>query len=625
MKKNLCLLLTISFICACNIKDEKDNPPEPIPFDSITVEYLHQNIKKSHPRLVLSNEELITLKEKINSDAIVRHTYGLIKKKAHEIIKEDVIKRDMEGRRLLYTSRKFLDRVNALSAAWLIEGDSVYLNRLNSELISVSSFKDWNPEHFLDVAEILMGVSLAIDWNYSDLPDSTIKIAKKAIIEKGLIPGLDTTKDYNWWHNAHHNWNQVCYGGMLAGAIAIFDDKPVLAGEVFNLARKKIPIALQEYAPEGIYPEGASYWAYGTSYSVLTASMLESSLDTDFGISNYTGFMNSPVFVLKSIAPTGMFFNFSDCNDYAGTKPYYLLSWFAMKTGNKDFYDESVLLKKDATPPRYSLPCLLWISKFEEKTANSIPSNWKGEGKNPLAVFTSDENNYYFACKGGSASFNHANMDAGSFVFETDTIRWAIDLGNQNYTCLEKEGIDLWSKCQSCERWTLISKNNFGHSTLTVNNLLHRVEGISEIVDFEDSEKPHVSINLTPQFGNNLEKAIRKFSKPDNTSLIIEDEIIPNDSTYSVTWQMISAANAEIVDNVVILSEKGKKLKIKCNSHPEHKFTIQHLDPPPLKHDKKISGLKRIEIHLNKKDLNEKVNLVVELKDLGMMETKRMN
>jgi hypothetical protein len=41
-------------------------------------------------------------------------------------------------------------------------------------------------------------------------------------------------------------------------------------------------------------------------------------------------------------------------------------------------------------------------------------------------------------------------MDAGSFIFELNGVRWVIDPGNQEYYELEKTGFDLWAYCQSC-------------------------------------------------------------------------------------------------------------------------------------------------------------------------------
>lgn len=64
---------------------------------------------------------------------------------------------------------------------------------------------------------------------------------------------------------------------------------------------------------------------------------------------------------------------------------------------------------------------------------------------------------------------NHGNMDGGSFVFELKGVRRSFDPGNQPYAGLEQVDFNLWTNCQDCDRWKLLTKNDFGHSTLSVN------------------------------------------------------------------------------------------------------------------------------------------------------------
>jgi len=377
-----------------------------------------------------------------------------------------------------------------------------------------------------------------------------------------------------------------------------------------------MPLSLNEYEPDGVYPEGASYWEYGTSYSVLTASILESSLGSDFGITKYKGLMKSPVFLLKCIAPSRLLYNFFDCGDSSETGANYLLSWFALKTGNSRYLNTEVLYGNNNKLPRYSLPVIYWISKVNKGNFIALPKNWKGESKNPVAFLSSDENDYYFACKGGSGSLYHANLDAGSFVFETDKIRWSVDLGNQDYYQLESQGFDLWSKCQNCDRWKLLTKNNFGHSTITINNELHQVDSHSKIILFNEIDTPSVSIDLTPLFGKNISKAERTFVKPDNSTLTIKDIFLTNDSTKTIRWQMITTADVIVKGGAATLSQEGKKLQLTILSHPKLTPSIVSLYPPPLKLDKEIKRLKRIEIQLSGKYLKKETELIVELKKI---------
>jgi hypothetical protein len=95
-----------------------------------------------------------------------------------------------------------------------------------------------------------------------------------------------------------------------------------------------MPNALAEYGPDGVYPEGATYWGYGTSFSVITSSMLQSAFGKDFGIANYPAFIKSAEFRYLSEAPSHWYFNFADCGDKADKDGDITLAWFAKQTGN---------------------------------------------------------------------------------------------------------------------------------------------------------------------------------------------------------------------------------------------------------------------------------------------------
>ena len=193
---------------------------------------------------------------------------------------------------------------------------------------------------------------------------------------------------------------------------------------------------------------------------------------------------------------------------------------------------------------------------------------------------------------------SHGNLDAGSFIWELNGVRWSIDPGNQNYNELEQAGFDLWGSCQDCERWNLLTKNNYGHSTLTVNGELHVNDGFAKMLSVTKGDQPGAEFDLTPVFGNNLKKATRKFFKPDNNSLVIEDHIETNVHTKMITWQMMSQADVSIVDGGAVLTQDGKKIMLENLSHPDIMVSVISLDPAPLKLDRQIEGLKRLEIRI---------------------------
>ncbi|MCA1759181.1 MAG: heparinase II/III family protein, partial [Bacteroidales bacterium] len=408
---------------------------------------------------------------------------------------------------------------------------------------------------------------------------------------------------HGWVYNTN-NWNQVCNAGMIAASIAIAELEPELAAKTIQRSIEGMNFALREYAPDGAYPEGPIYWGYGTQFSVVTAAMFESAFGTDFGLADFPGFKESAVFAMLTTAPSKKLYSYADCNEEPEGYADFTLSWFASKTGNKTFLNEKYFLTRPEKMSEFSRLAgagLVWTAQFAEKKTTPFPTAWKGGGANPIVVFTggtSDPNGFYFGGKGGRGTVNHGNMDGGSFIFELNGVRWSIDPGNQSYGLLERAGFDLWGRCQDCDRWKLLTKNNFGHSTLSVNNQLHVVDGKAEIVDFKIGAQPEATFDLTPTFKGQLKNASRKFVKDSPTSLIIEDIIEISEETDLITWQLITQSDVEIVKGGAILRQDGKTLKLENLSHSDITVSVISLDPPPLVYDKTIENLKRIEIRI---------------------------
>lgn len=580
--------------------------PDPIPLleNPMSVRYLKKHLRKSQPRLVLNRSIEKELKQKLKTDPVVQNMYEAIRLNAAEIRKEPLLERIQIGRRLLSVSRKMLYRMNMLGMVYRIERDPAVLQRINDELVAVCNFSDWNPSHFLDVAEMSMAVAIGLDWTAGKLPASTIELAETALIEKGIKPSWPEDGKDPWWAYGNNNWNQVCNGGMIAASVVIAERAPELAAKTIRRALDGLPRALAQYMPDGVYPEGSTYWGYGTGFSVITASMLESAFGTDFGYGDYPAFKESAVFRVLSNAPSGWYYNFADCGDRRSQNGDIILAWFAARTGNPAFFEKERFLRpvdEIGGLSRLAGAGLVWLAQYEEKAGESIPTAWTGGGDNPIVIFTGgpdDAHQYYFGGKGGRGTVNHGNMDGGSFVFELNGVRWVVDPGNQDYNTLEKTGFNLWGSCQECERWTLLTKNNYGHSTITVNGELHRVDGMATISGFKDGSKPEASVDLTAAFGDLLKSARRRFVKDSPVSLLIEDDIEVSEKTRMVTWQLMTTADVEIVKGGAILKKDGKELRLENLSHPDFAVSVISLDPAPLKLDRQIDGLKRLEIRI---------------------------
>lgn len=569
----------------------------------MSVTYLQRQLNKRSPRLILTPKLERQLKKEVRRDDLLGNVYQAFLLNAEEIQQKPLLERIVTGRRLLSVSRDMLYRMNVLGMVYLIDGEQEVLDRINDEILAVCDFSDWNPSHYLDVAEMSLAVALAIDWVGDELPAATVQKAKAMLIEKGIKPSYNESGNVGWIDGTN-NWNQVCHAGMIAAAVVTAEENPELASQTISRALEGMPHALVEYGPDGVYPEGSTYWNYGTSFTAMTASMLRSAFDTDFGLSDYPALKESADFRVLSVAPSGWYYNFADCGDKRNQIGDMTLAWFAAETGNSIYFEKDRFMmdpEEMGELPRFAGAGLVWLSQFEEQTQKELPLAWKGDGANPVVFFRGDKENnrqYYFGGKGGRGTVNHGNMDAGSFIFELDGVRWVVDPGNQSYHALEKTGFNLWGRCQECERWTLLTKNNYGHSTLTVNDALHIVDGFAPIQEFEEGENPEATVDLSATFGDQLSSAERRFVKENDHSILIEDRFIVNENTENITWQLMTTADVEITEDGAMLMQDGESLKVENLSHPELKISVVQLDPPPIELDRTIEGLKRLEIRM---------------------------
>jgi hypothetical protein len=576
---------------------------------------LENHLQKQTPRLILHSHIDRNLKKKLKTDPLVKSFYRELQTDTEGIMELPLLERVIVGGRM--STGETRSRLSTLGMVYHLGRDPDVLDRLNREVLAVCRYPDWNPSHYLDVAGTALAVALAIDWAGKDLPRETVELAKEALIEKGILPSFN--EDYNWWVDCHHNWNQVCHAGMVGAAIVVAEKDPELAAKTIGRALDNMGLALEAYGPDGVYPEGATYWGFGTLHTIMTASMFNSAFGTDFGIGKFPGFMESADFVPMLTAPSGEFYNFYDCgsnllenNRGSGNASVAMfnrsniavnLLWFGGQTGNSFYFDGSYFSDsgEDRRIQYFDAAALVWLSQFEKTTYTRPPSAWKGEGPNPLVIFRGEADNpemYYLGAKGGKASNNHGNMDAGSFIFELYGIRWSIDLGNQNYNELEQAGFDLWNNDQDSERWTLLTKSSLAHSTVSVNNQLHVVDGTATITDFKGGGIPEASFNMSGALAGQVASASRKFVKDSQISLVIEDNIGLSEETKLITWQLITTADVEIVDGGAILKQEGKKLRLENLSHPDLSVSVISLHPAPLKLDRQVEGLKRLEIRI---------------------------
>ena len=117
-----------------------------------------------HPRLFLRAEDEEKLNARVTGDPLLKSALDHVSALSDAILPLPVLERVQVGRRLLDVSRTALRRILYLSFAYRMTKDRRYLERARKEMLACANFKDWNPSHFLDVAEMTAALAIGYDW-----------------------------------------------------------------------------------------------------------------------------------------------------------------------------------------------------------------------------------------------------------------------------------------------------------------------------------------------------------------------------------------------------------------------------------------------------------------------------
>ena len=494
---------------------------------------------------------------------------------------------DEAGKRILEVSQRALTQIFTCAYAWRFTGEEKFLRRAEADMLSVCRFESWNARrHFLDTGEMCAAVALGYDWLYPALSEDTKAMALEAIRRLAFSPALEGVWNLDFYHS-DGNWNQVCNGGLVLGALAVYERCPEEARTIIEKAIEANPLPMGQYAPDGNYPEGLTYWAYGSCYEMMMLSAIESCLGTDFGLSALPGFLDSGRYVLFSYGPSGMIYNYSD--NTAAAFPQYALWYLAWKKHEPSLLCRELQMMDDGlytttylanrSTQRF-LPLLTLFAAALNPEKGDVPEEkmFVGHGKVPVMMIHTDmahpERDRFVGFKGGQPLLSHSHMDNGSFVFDSHGVRWALDMERPAYVDLERPikamGGSLWNMGQSSLRWQAPEYNNFNHNTLTVNGKLHNAKGRADFTSqFNSPGRMGGTLDLSPSFAGEASSVFRTVSLVDGEVLEIRDSVTAlTDRDAQVRWTMATDASASEAPDGFILSKAGRRLRLSTGGSP---------------------------------------------------------
>ncbi|MBQ0077043.1 MAG: heparinase II/III family protein [Bacteroidales bacterium] len=496
---------------------------------------------------------------------------------------------DASGLRIAHVSEQAANRLVPCAYAFLKTGNRKYLDAIERDLRAVCSFIDWNAAgHSLDSSTMGVGVAIAYDWLYESLPQDLRQIVEKALYDFVLTPHLKAY-DSGHYHNgylsqpylqAKNNWNQVCCASAIITAIVLKDIYPTECGKVIeDCVSANIKIVGDMYSPKGTYPEGPSYWGYGTSFQCLLCAAMETALGDNRVYDALEGFRNTGEYYLYTEnLSTFQSFNYMDGGSWL--MPASPMWYFAAKQDRPDLMYGEVIKFKKGLYKRIDFRTILMLVYSSPKLRElslSAPQKLIYDGtdcKIPIVVRRSGwgKNDSFLGIKGGDAhATTHTHLDAGSFVFDALGMRWACDYGAASYpqmesVCKELTGgmTDFWLYDDGRFRWTINVLNNFTHNTLSTRGRLHLSHGKGK---FTRVEADCVSIDISDALKSDpdIVCARREFRLLGKDGLEITDilEIGNNeDGSVDLEWRMLTRADVSLDAGAPTFSFGKKKMTL---------------------------------------------------------------
>ncbi|MEE1013747.1 MAG: discoidin domain-containing protein [Clostridia bacterium] len=543
-----------------------------------------QPMKNVHPRLMATAEDFEAIAQNLQTDANMQKWYASMIKSADNML---TLKHTYyyipDGTRLLEMSRQLLNRARTLGMAYRLTKEQKYLDYLWGEMEAVCNFKDWNSTvHFLDTAEMTMGVAIAYDWCYDAWMPEQRKLMENAIMTMGLQQG-EKCLDFKLnggtqWQIVDNNWNQVCAGGMSVGALALMDLHPEYCSDMIARCLLALENSLGEYAPDGAWGEGPDYWAYALRYLIYHMASMKTTLGTDYGYLDGSYMRTTADYITYTQSSQGAF-NLGDAASGIINEPtvFYLGKLFDMpeltkkRLQNMESYSKSGsavdLLFYEPSHADADVELAL-DTKIRDIEVATFRSAWM------------DENAMFVGIHGGYNDVNHGNLDAGTFVLDAQGVRWADELGSDNYN----QG-DYFTRTNGV-RYTLYRCSTQGQNVLALNPTAEFGQeqyATAKITEYVSKPRGgYAVVDMTPVYGNKVHTAKRGIKLDhERTQAVVQDEISLTYAT-DVWWFMHTTASVEISKNgkTAILTKNGKKMyaTLDCNLK-EAKFSVSAATP----------------------------------------------
>ena len=447
-----------------------------------------------HPRLILTPSRLADVQAYIANNTQAAAYFSALHAQGEAVLARAPLPRPpANASDILSAARAVLVRTYVTALLWRLERNETWAARAKDELLSFTAWLDWDIiKHALDTGELSHAAAIGYDWLYDYLSDTEKSTIAAGIVAKGLVPFRTAYEqrggEYSWTC-ASSNWACVTNGGAGIAALALIGDAAAPAWLPDLLANSTAGVRCSAaappgdgtgggYADDGAWWEGPIYHGYASRYLVPFAASLETAAG-DSSIWDLPGVALVAHYQMTALDANYSYFNWADAEEGQETLANLLsvasragdgaaawtlrdrldatnISLGGIDTGSQDAMEFAhALIYFTPLGSRTDRAALPLDTALPAKRIAFLRESWTSAGATFVGV------------KACNCSWNHGDLDAGSFVFSSGGVRWAADLGADNY------GLPAYF---GSKRFDYYRKNSRGHNVLSFDGALHDSE-----------------------------------------------------------------------------------------------------------------------------------------------------
>lgn len=559
---------------------------------------------KSHPRMWYTSEDIEHIHKRIAEDDTWKKAYKTAVSEAQQYVY-----RDFSSYYNAADSAKqgaafdFQGAMESLALAYILTGDHIYADK---GIEMMKGFCSWDRLAYqnghLVIGHWAAGIAIGYDVFYNYMMSTEAGRADLAHIRQvaAKICFADHVTAYQngtgpVWPTLQDNFVGVIGGGMMSLLLTLCDEDDISYPMDYLLENvmKSMYIATELYWPDGGYFEGVAYTEYHLRNILLGAIALQNTCGTDYSMSKATGFENAGAFLNYMQTPNSSFAFHDSDNKYYNNNQREVMAYLYNRPN--DAYLSQ--LQKRLGGHSFDISSLL---HFEKATANSgvkldlsdvaLDAYYVGSDTGTMRNSFALSNPVFAAFHAGRTNIPHDMLDLGQFVFESDGVVWAMDLGRDSYglpAYFAKDGYRIYRKRPEGENCVVInpaedSGKYFGQE-------------LDVYVPLRDAElnKPYgakASYDLTAAYQRDVNSYVRGYYFGDNRNTFTVQDEMKLKSTSELYWFMHTPAEIEIISNTKAkLTKDGKTLiaDVYCS---EPGYTLKAMAPEPLPDSPKVEG-----------------------------------